>query len=188
MGNGDPVENGTVRNPAHAEGNATGFANAFDSLGGKWLELLKEVAPNITRILYMAAGGANYLHSVETAAESLGLQVVTIPVSDVDGMITAIGAFAAEPNGGLLSTPSVFAIAGRELTRLAAQYRLPSVYGLPLPEGLMSYSPDLRELYRGVAIYVDRLLRGAKVSDLPVQYPTKFRLMINPQDREGARP
>jgi putative tryptophan/tyrosine transport system substrate-binding protein len=182
---GDLLENGSVRNPAHPEGNTTGFANAFGSLGGKWVELLKDGAPNITRVLYMSAsnrGGGSYLRSVETAAQLLGVKVVATRVSDPAGMRAAIAAFAAEPNGGLLPNPNMFAIASDELIRLAAQYHLPAIYGGPLPPGsgeLMSYNPDLDELFLGAARYVDRLLRGAKVSDLPVQYPTKFRLVIN---------
>jgi putative tryptophan/tyrosine transport system substrate-binding protein len=181
---GDLLENGSVRDPARPEGNTTGFASAFGSLGGKWLELLKDGAPNITRVLYMSAsnrGGGSYLRSVKTAAQSLGVKVVAIPVSNAAGMRAAIGAFAAEPNGGLLPNPNMFAIAPDELVRLAAQYHLPAIYGGPLPSSrvLMSYNPDLDELFLGAASYVDRLLRGAKVGDLPVQYPTKFRLVIN---------
>jgi putative tryptophan/tyrosine transport system substrate-binding protein len=192
VGAGDIFDNGTVLNPAHPEGNATGFANAFRSLGGKWLELLKEVAPNIKRVLYMSAGerpGAGYLLSVETAAQSLGVQVIAIPVTNIDAMKAAIGAFAAEPNGGLLPMPGAFAIVpSDELNRLAARYRLPAIYGTPLPPGnggLMSYSADLDELVHGAAIYVDRLLRGARVSDLPAQFPTKFHLVINLKAAKG---
>jgi putative tryptophan/tyrosine transport system substrate-binding protein len=186
IGAGDPVENGTVRNSAQPEGNITGFPNAFGSLGGKWMELLKEAAPNITRVAYMYPVdnlGTGYLPWVETAARSLGMQVVEIPVSDVTSIKAAIGAFAADPNGGLLPSPGVFAIAPDQLIGLAAQYRLPAICGTASPfakkGGLMSYSPDPRQQVRGAAAYVDRLLRGAKVSDLPVQYPTKFSLAIN---------
>jgi putative tryptophan/tyrosine transport system substrate-binding protein len=188
IGAGDAVEIGNVINAARPEGNVTGFANTFGSLGGKWLEMLKEVAPNIARVgyLYDPAGGnlgGVYLRSIETAARSLGVQIVSIPASDVASMKAAIGAFAAEPNGGLLPGPAISAIVPfDELSRLAAQYNLPAIYGVPLPPangGLMSYSFDYEELLRGVATYVDRLLRGTKVSDLPVQYPTKFRLVIN---------
>jgi putative tryptophan/tyrosine transport system substrate-binding protein len=103
IGGGDVVENGTVINSARPEDNVTGFTNAFGSLGGKWLELLKEVAPNITRVLFIRTGsGRNpYLQSVETAAQSLGVQVVSNPVSDLASMKAAIGAFAVEPNGGI---------------------------------------------------------------------------------------
>jgi putative tryptophan/tyrosine transport system substrate-binding protein len=182
---GDLLESGIVLNPARPEGNATGFANAFGSLGGKWLELLKEVAPKTTRVLYTSAinrGGGSYLRSVEMAAQSLGVKVVAIPVSDAAGMKAAIGAFAAEPNGGLLPNPNMFAIAPDELIGFAAQCRVPAIYGnpfFPAHGGLMSYSADGGELIRGAATYVDRLLRGAKVSDLPVQYPTKFHLVVN---------
>jgi putative ABC transport system substrate-binding protein len=177
---GDLLENGDVRNPAHPEGNVTGFTNAFASLGGKWMQLLKEVAPNITRVLYISTAGyrgAGYQHSVETAARSLGLQVVAIPVSDATGMKTAIEAFAAEPNGGLLPSPGTLAIMpADELSQLAVQYHLPSVFP---GGGLVAYVADFGEILRNTATYVDRLFRGAKVSDLPVQYPTKFGLVIN---------
>jgi putative tryptophan/tyrosine transport system substrate-binding protein len=183
-GAGDFIESGTVRNPAHPEGNVTGFTNAFGSLGGKWLELLKEAAPNITRVahLYQTSAGGIYLKSIESAGQSLGVRVVGIPVSDVAGVREAIGAFAAEPNGGLVPSPGVFAIAPEELIGFAAQYHMPAIYGNPffaVNGGLMSYSADRGELIRGIATYVDRLLRGAKVGDLPVQYPTKFHLVIN---------
>jgi putative tryptophan/tyrosine transport system substrate-binding protein len=188
VGAGDVSEIGIVIDSARPEGNVTGFTNAFGSLGGKWLELLKEVVPNIARVGYLfdslgSDGRGAYLRSIETAAGSLGVQVVSIPVSGVASMKAAIGAFAAEPNGGLIPNPGTFAVVSSdELSRLAAQYRLPAIYGGPLPpgsDGLMTYSADLDEILRGGATYVDRLLRGAKVSDLPVQYPTKFRLMIN---------
>jgi putative ABC transport system substrate-binding protein len=184
-GTGDPVEIGTVINSARPEGNVTGFANAFGSLGSRWLELLKEVAPNIARVLYMYPGAnpvTSYLHSVEMAARLLGVQVVASPISDAAGMKAAIEAFAVQPNGGLLASPAMFAIAPGELVRLAAQYRLPAINGapsFPATGGLMTYSADPTELLRGAATYVDRLLRGAKVSNLPVQYPSKFRLVIN---------
>jgi putative tryptophan/tyrosine transport system substrate-binding protein len=183
-GAGDFIESGTVRNPAHPEGNVTGFTDAFGSLGGKWLELLKEAAPNITRVahLYQTGAGGIYLQSIERAGQSLGVQVVGIPVNDVAGMRDAIGAFAAEPSGGLVPSPGVFAIAPDELIGLAAQYRVPAIYGNPffaVNGGLMSYSADRGELIRGIATYVDHLLRGAKVSDLPVQYQTKFHLVVN---------
>jgi putative tryptophan/tyrosine transport system substrate-binding protein len=186
IGAGDPVEVGTVRNPAHPEGNATGFANAFGSLGGKWLELLKEAAPNVTRVLhlYPAAAfnpGSSFLRSVEAAAQSMQVQIVAIPVSDANGAQAPLEAFAAEPNGGLLPSPGIFAIAPDELMRLAAQYRLPTVSGVAFAAagGLIGYGSDLTETIRGAATYVGRLLGGAKISDLPVQYPTKFRLVIN---------
>ncbi len=123
------------------------------------------------------------LQSVETAAQLLRMQVVPIPASDAAATKADIEAFAAEPNGGLLVSGGIFFIAPLvELTRLAARFGLPAIYGGVLPrasEGLMTYSADRAEIFRGAASYVDRLLRGDKVSDLPVQYPTKFRLTIN---------
>jgi putative tryptophan/tyrosine transport system substrate-binding protein len=185
IGGGDLLENGAVRNLSHPEGNATGFPNVFGSLGGKWLELLKEVAPNITRVgsIYPADSmrlGGSYVQWMETAAQSLGVRIVGIPVSDAASVKAAIEAFAAEPNGGLIPSPAINAIVPPdELSRLALQHHLPTVYGFPFPGGLMSYAADLYEPIHSAATYVDRLLRGAKVSDLPVQYPTKFRLTIN---------
>jgi putative tryptophan/tyrosine transport system substrate-binding protein len=195
LGGGDPAENGAVRNSAQPEGNATGFANSFGSLGGKWMELLKEVAPNITRVLHMypvvTGIGGSYRRSVETAARSLGVQVDAIQVTDAAGMKAAIEAFAVEPNGGLLPSPGMSAVAPDELIRLAAQYRLPTVSGydsFAAAGGLMTYGSDTVELCRGAATYVGRLLRGAKVSDLPVQYPTKFHLAINLKTAPRPRP
>jgi putative tryptophan/tyrosine transport system substrate-binding protein len=182
-GGGDLLENGVVLNPAHPEGNATGFPNLFGSLGGKWMQLLKEVAPNITRVgsMHPTDRAGSYLQSMETAGQSLGVRVVGIRVTDAASVKAAIEAFAAEPNGGLIPSPGILftTVPADELSRLTLQYRLPSVYGLQVPGGLMSYSPDLDESVRGIASYVDRLLRGARVSDLPVQYPTKFRLVVN---------
>ena len=186
IGAGDPVEGGTVRNPAHPEGNATGFANAFGSLGGKWLQLLKEAAPNVTRVLhlYPAAAinpGGSFLRSVEVAAQSMQVQVIAIPVSDANSVQAAIEAFAAEPNGSLLPNPGLFAVRPDELVGLAAEYRLPTISGVRFAAlgGLLGYGSDIPELCHGAAIYVGRLLGGAKISDLPVQYPTKFRLVVN---------
>jgi putative tryptophan/tyrosine transport system substrate-binding protein len=194
VGGGDLLENRMVRNLSHPEGNATGFPNVFGSLGGKWLELLKEVAPNITRVgsIYPAAAsiraGGSYLEWMETAGQSLGVRVVGIPVSDSASVKTAIEAFAAKPNGGLIPSPAVLAIVPPdELSRLALQYHLPTVYGFRGNGGLVSYSPDLGEAIHGAATYVDRLLRGANVSELPVQYPTKFRLAINLKTAKALR-
>jgi putative ABC transport system substrate-binding protein len=185
IGGGDLRENGMVRNPSRPEGNATGFPNVFGSLGGKWMQLLKEVAPNVMRVgsIYPAGSirlGGSYVQWMEAAAQSLGVRVVGIPVSDTASVKAAIEDFAAKPNGGLIPSPAVLAIVPPdELSRLALQYHLPTVYGFRGDGGLVNYSPNLGEAIHGAATYVDRLLRGAKVSDLPVQYPTKFRLVIN---------
>jgi putative ABC transport system substrate-binding protein len=184
MGTGDPA-GAAVKNIAHPEGNVTGFANAFGSLGGKWLQLLKEAAPNVTRVAFLAAprGMSIYLPSVEAAGRALGVQVVAIPVSDGASVKTAVETFAAEPNGGLLPGPGILRPAvQRELIGLAERYRFPMIAGFrsfAAHGALMSYDSDPNELVRGAASYVDRILRGAKVNDLPVQYPTKFRLVVN---------
>jgi putative tryptophan/tyrosine transport system substrate-binding protein len=130
--------------------------------------------------MYPVGSPASYRRSVATAAQTLGMQVNEIPVSDVDGMKAAIQAFAAEPNGGLVPTPGIVALGAREVIQLAAEYRLPAIYGSYLaPDGgLLCYYNDVPDL-RGAARYVDCLLHGAKVSDLPGQYPTNFHLAIN---------
>ena len=183
FGVGDPVELGFLRNATHPEGNTTGFGNAFDSLGSKWLELLKELAPTLTRVAFLPINpNSQYRAAIEAAAPSLGMKLFTIPVSSAAEVRTAIQGFAAAPNGGLIAGPGLGPAATVEIIRLAAQFRLPSVYSgdSDLREGaLVTYSSDAVELYRGAASYVDRLLRGAKVSDLPIQYPTKFHLGIN---------
>ena len=181
---GDPAELGFVKNIAHPEGNATGFATAFASLGGKWLQLLKEAAPNVTRVALIGGLGvqSDYRLSIEAAARALRVQLVTIPVTDDAGIKAAIESFAAEPNGGLFPGRGMRLTAQRAVIRLAEQHRLPAIYGissLAAEGGLMSYASDPVEATRGAVSYVDRILRGAKVSELPVQYPTKFRLVIN---------
>jgi putative tryptophan/tyrosine transport system substrate-binding protein len=180
---GDVAENGFVKNVAHPKGNATGFATAFGSLAGKWLQLLKEAAPNVTRVAVLGGDALGaYKLPIEAAARALGVQLVTIPVTDDAGIKAAIESFAAEPNGGLLPRRGIRTSAQRAVIRLAEQHRLPAIYGissLAAEGGLMSYDSDLVEAVRGAASYVDRILRGAKVSELPVQYPTKFRLVVN---------
>jgi putative ABC transport system substrate-binding protein len=183
---GDFKDRGTVKNVARPEGNLTGFAIAFGSLGGKWLELLKEAAPNITRVAYLTRaenqGGDTYGRSAVAAAQNLGVRIETIPVSNAADIKAAIERFATEPNGGLLPNPGMVGIATLELLRLAEKYRLPAIYAgssYATEGGLMSYSNDGSELVRLVASYVDRILRGSKISDLPVIYPTRFHLVIN---------
>ena len=170
-----------MKNIAHPEGNATGFAAAFSSLGGKWLGLLKEAAPNVTRVAFVVLKGVAdvYRPSVEAAARALPVQLFTIPVSDVADMKASIESFAAQPNGGLILSRGLPLELQREFPRSAEQYRLPSISGPPSDRALMSYSTNNAELLRKSITYVDRILRGAKVSDLPVQYPTRFRLVIN---------
>jgi putative ABC transport system substrate-binding protein len=183
---GDPAAVGLVQNIARPEANATGFSNAEPSIAGKWLELLKEAAPRLSRaaVIFnpdLTSLASIYSASIEGAARAFGIQAITVPVRNAIDMTRSIDAFAAEPNGGLLLLPPSPPL--RETTiQLAAQHRLPAIY--PSQEdaaagGLLAYTPDRVDQYRRAAGYVDRLLRGAKVSELPVQFPTKFELIIN---------
>jgi putative tryptophan/tyrosine transport system substrate-binding protein len=183
---GDPESSGEVRNIRRPEGNTTGVTNAMDSLSGKWLELLKEAAPPITRVALLfnpQTVNSSYFPAIEAAAPLLGVKAIKTPVRDPLEIVRAIDAFAAEPNGGLLVVPVLPSGANFEmLVRLAAQHRLPAVYysrvGV-VAGGLMTYAAVSSDSYRRAATYVDRILRGAKVTELPVQFPTRFELVIN---------
>jgi putative tryptophan/tyrosine transport system substrate-binding protein len=183
---GDPVAAGLLRNIARPESNTTGFSLTEPSIGGKWLELLREGAPSASRIAVifnpeLVVGG--YFASIEAAAPALSLQAIKMPVRDAVDVARAIDAFAATPNGGLLVLPpppnaAIF----DAILRLATEHRLPAIYGsrrLANAGALIAYGADDVDLNRRAASYVDRLLRGAKVSDLPVQFPTKYDLVIN---------
>jgi putative ABC transport system substrate-binding protein len=186
-----PSDVNYVRSVARPEGNLTGFPILYPSVGGKWPQLLKEAAPHIVRFALVFAPpstGANnsYLPFVEDAASALLVKMTMVPFVDAaDELVRAIDAFAVGPAGGLIVLPNSFtsARASRELVRkLALQHRLPVIHwdkSYPIEGGLMSYGSDFAELHRLAASYVDRLLRGAKVRDLPVQVPTKFDLVIN---------
>ncbi len=182
----DPVGNGVVASLARPGGNITGFPQPDTPVIGKELQLLKEIAPHITRVAVLI-GGRNYpptsRDAAESAARSLGVRVSPAEIDDAASIEQVISGFAAEPNGGVLSLPSGVAGANRQLIAdLALRYRLPAIYpagGYPELGGLMSYGVDFLALYRGAADYVDRILRGAKPGDLPIQYPTKFELVIN---------
>jgi putative tryptophan/tyrosine transport system substrate-binding protein len=188
VGAGAVVEgNTTVRNIIRPEANITGFANKDESIEGKWLELLKEVAPRIARVdfVYFDTINANVLRreigTIETAARALGVEVTSTPFHEGAAIERAIETFAVRPNGGLIVNSNV--ITQRDsILRLAARYQLPliaAVKSYPVGGGLMSYGTDLATLHREAAGYVDRILRGAKPSDLPVQLPTKYDLVIN---------
>jgi putative ABC transport system substrate-binding protein len=182
---GDPVTNGVVQNITHPEGNTTGFTNTFDSLSGKWLELLKEAAPHITRVALVfnpQTVNGGYFRSIESAAPLLGVRAIKTSVRDPLELVRAIDAFAAEPNGGLLVVPVLPDDSYQMLHRLAAQHRLPAIHPNRVAAGdggLMTYATDSVDVYRRAAGYVDRILRGTKVSELPVQAPTKFELVVN---------
>jgi putative ABC transport system substrate-binding protein len=187
-GAGDPVANNLLRNIARPEGNVTGFSAAEPSIAARWVELLKEAAPRLARVAIifdpeLSFTSSNYISSLETAAPVLAVQIVKTPVRNSFEIVRAIDAFALEPNGGLVVLPPSPTPAVREtIFQLAAQHRLPTFFfsrNDVVAGGLMSYATDTADRYRRAAAYVDRLLRGAKVIDLPVQFPTKFELVVN---------
>jgi putative ABC transport system substrate-binding protein len=176
-----------VKSIARPEGNITGFATVEPAIAGKWLELLKEAAPGLARVavvynpeLIGSGVGPLFISSIETAAATMACAIV-IPFRDAIELVRAVDSFAMAPNGGLIKLPPQ-TIFDEMIFKLAIQHRLPAMYPLRsdvAAGGLVSYSPDSRDLYQRAASYVDRLLRGAKVSDLPVQLPTKYELVIN---------
>jgi putative ABC transport system substrate-binding protein len=184
---GDPVGSGFVNNEAHPNGDLTGFANWELSMSGKWLGLLKEVAPQVNRVGFMVhpetAASIGFFKFAEAAAPALKVKPVALGVHDADEIERALTAFAAEGNSGLIVTPHAVTLVNRDLiVTLAARLRLPALYPLAFyakAGGLISYGFDVLDQFRQGAGYIDRILRGAKPADLPVQYPTKFQLFIN---------
>ena len=184
---GDPVAAGHVDSLARPGGNATGFLSFEYSLGGKWLELLKQIVPGVTRAAVLRdsanPSGTGQFGAIQAVAPSLGVEVSPINVRDVPEMERAITALARGPNGGLIVVASALGIVHRALIiELAARHRLPAIYAFRIfvaAGGLISYGPDLPDQYRRTASYVDRILKGEKPGDLPVQAPTKFELAIN---------
>jgi putative ABC transport system substrate-binding protein len=183
----DPVGAGFVDSLGRPGGNATGFTGFEYSLSGKWLELLKQVAPGVTRAAVLRdpaiTGGIGQFAVIQSLAPSVGVDVSPISVHDAGEIERAITAFARSPNGGLILTASALAVTNQEIIiALAAQYKLPAVYYRRYfvdRGGLISYGFDFLQQYRGAAGYVDRILKGEKPSDLPVQAPTKYELVIN---------
>jgi putative tryptophan/tyrosine transport system substrate-binding protein len=183
----DPVGAGFVESLARPSGNVTGFTVFEYALGAKWLELLKEIAPRTARVavlrdLTIAAGPAEY-GAIQTVAPSLGVELRPIDMRNADEIERAITVFAASSNGGLIITGSTAATVHRELIiALAARHRLPAVYYARYyvtGGGLISYGPDFLDQCQRAAGYVDRILKGDKPADLPVQAPTKYELVIN---------
>ena len=184
----DPVASGFVASLSRPGGHVTGFATLEGSLGGKWLELLKEIAPRVARVAMlfdpdMATFAEIYLNPFNAAAASFGLEAIAAPVHDMSELESVVAAQAREPNSGLVVMPdSFFNVHRAEITLLAARYRLPTVY--PYRQftelgGLLSYGFDRLDNFRRAAGYVDRILKGEKPADLPVQAPTKFELVVN---------
>jgi putative ABC transport system substrate-binding protein len=183
----DPVGAGYVESLARPGGNVTGFTGFEFAVSGKWLELLKEIAPRVTRAAVLrdptvAAGPAEYT-AIQVEAPSLGVELRAVDVRDTGEIERAITAFAQGANGGLIVTGSVWASIHRKLIiTLAAQHKLPAVYNsayYAADGGLIAYGPDYIDLCRRAAGYVDRILKGEKPADLPVQAPTKYELVVN---------
>lgn len=184
----DPVGSGFVASFPRPGGNVTGFITMEPTMSGKWLELLKEIAPDIARVALLfnpitAPFVEYWLGPFKAAAASFGLEAIAAPVRDSSELASVIAAQAREPNGGLIAIPDTFLATHRaEITSLAARYRLPAVYGFryfAAVGGLMSYGGDQIDDYQRAAAYADRILKGTKPSELPVQTPVKFELVIN---------
>ena len=183
----DPVGLGIVQNLARPGGNATGFLSAEFGFGAKWLELLKEVTPGIRRVIVLTEldnpGAAPQFAAIQTVAPSVGVELTLLGSNDNGTIERGIGDFARSGNDGLIALRLSQVITHRKLIiKLAAQHRLPAVYPLHIfatDGGLISYGPDVVDDFRKAAAYVDRILRGEKPADLPVQAPTKFELVIN---------
>jgi putative ABC transport system substrate-binding protein len=184
----DPVGSGLVASLPQPGGNATGFINIEGSMSGKWLELLREMVPRVNRVVFLfnpttAPYFDYYLKPFKDAAQSFAVEAIAAPVHDRAELESIISAQAQQPNSGLIVMPDGFNINHRrEITSLAARYRFPAVYPQRIyPEigGLLSYGNDPLDNFRRAAIYADRILRGTKPSELPVQVPVKFELVIN---------
>ena len=183
----DPVGAGLIDSLARPGGNATGFLVFEYSLGGKWLELLKQIAPNVTRVAVLRdaaiPSGTGQFGAIQAVAPSLKVDVIPVNMREASDLERDITAFARAPNGGLILTGSGLSLLHRDLIiALAARYKLPAIYYeqfFATAGGLISYGSDRIELYRLAAGYVDRILKGEKPADLPVQAPTKFELVIN---------
>ena len=171
---------------ARPGGNATGFASAEFGTSAKWLELLKQIAPGVTRAAVLQdpqSGGASQFAAIQSVAPSFGVALRSLPAGDAGEIERFVAEFARMPNGGLIVSRGAPTIIHRDLiVKLAAQYKLPAVYPLRLfvtAGGLVSYGPDIVDQYRRAAGYVDRILKGEKPADLPVQAPNKYELVLN---------
>jgi putative tryptophan/tyrosine transport system substrate-binding protein len=183
----DAVGAGLVDSLARPGGNATGFISFGYDIGGKWLELLKEIAPHATRVAVLRdpalTAGVGQWSAIQTAARSFGMEATPISLSDARELERAISNFARSANGGLIVTSSGLSIKHRDTIIVqAAKQKLPAVYygrGFVAAGGLLSYGSDRVDQFRNAAVYVDRILKGEKPGDLPVQSPTKYQLVIN---------
>jgi putative tryptophan/tyrosine transport system substrate-binding protein len=183
----DPVGAGFVASLARPGGNATGYMSFEYSLSGKWLELLKQIAPGVTRVAVLrdpaTSTGPAQFGVIQSAAASVGVELSPVNMDDAPEMEHAIAAFGRAPNGGLIVVASGLSIIHRNLiATLAARHKLPAVYWdrlFVLSGGLVSYGADVRDQFRRAASYVDRIFKGEKPADMPVQAPTKYELLIN---------
>jgi putative ABC transport system substrate-binding protein len=184
----DPISSGFVTNVGRPGGNITGFALYEPSMGGKWLELLKRIAPGVTRVALLFNPTTSvpvkfYMASIEAAAKSFGVQPSTAPVQAKDEIEGAIAALAGNPGAGLIVMPDLFNTNNRDVTiAAAARYRVPAIYffrSFADSGGLISYGPDFAEQYPRAAEYIDRILKGENPGDLPIQMPVKVPLFIN---------
>jgi putative tryptophan/tyrosine transport system substrate-binding protein len=192
LGAGDPLATGVVASLSRPEGNTTGVTDIFPSIAGKWLELLKDCVPGLTRVAVVGnpdrliSGLAiidNYAAIAAQAGAPHRVEVVKLPVRNISEIENAVTAFAGKPDGGLIVLPPPFSNAELEtINRLALQHRLPTTYQDPsllTDGGLLSYGANFLDMIEPLASYVDHVLRGAKPGDLPVQFPSKFRLVVN---------
>jgi putative ABC transport system substrate-binding protein len=182
----DPIGSGFVTDLARPTGNVTGFANFQPTMGSKWLDILRQIAPHVDHaglLLHPEPPNFGYLKSAEEAALSFNTKVVSLPVQSRADIESALARMAAEPNAGLIVAPNAVTFANSNLiVALAAQYRLPTIYPFAFyaqAGGLISYGFDAVAQFQQGADYVDKLLKGAKPAELPVQFPTKFELVVN---------
>jgi putative ABC transport system substrate-binding protein len=190
---GDPVGAGLAESLARPGGNLTGFTTFEAEIGGKWLQILKEIAPAVKRALVLfdlnTSSNVRYLGTAQAAAAALGMTVSAAAIHDPSEIERTVDAFAQEPNGGLVVLPSAFVATHRErVIALAARHHLPAVYGFRFfaaSGGLVSYGVDTADLFRRAASYVDRILKGAKPADLPLQQPVKYELIVNLRTAEA---
>ena len=182
----DPVASGFVASFARPSGNITGLVSVEYSLAGKWLSILKDIAPAVSRVMVLFnpvnSNWTGYLPTIEAGAPSLQVEVTAVKVSNAEDVSVAVESFARLPNSGMIVLPATTSINRHVIASLAAKHRLPAVYPYDYfaeAGGLVSYGSDIRDLYRRAASYIDRILRGEKPSDLPVQAPVKFELVIN---------
>jgi putative tryptophan/tyrosine transport system substrate-binding protein len=184
----DPIGSGFAKSLARPGGNITGFTNLEASMGGKWLQLLKDVSPDVARVAFVfnpktAPYAESFVRSAETAARSLAMEMIATPIQNGSELEDAIAVFARQPGGSLVGITDSFIIEHRDLIiSLAARYRLPAIYPyryFAAGGGLLSYGIDTADQLRQSASYIDHILKGTAVTDLPVQLPSKFELVIN---------